>query len=348
MWFQKNFFKYATAILLTLTIVLVAYNIAFLLSPVQEFFTIIFLPILVSGIFYYLFRPFVRLMEKYRIGRLPAILILYVIVICLLALISVYIVPFVIEQVNILTEPPKIEAVKETTSSLLRTPYLEDFVRTYLYKINDWISSNLVITITTITRFAVLIFITPFILFYFLKDDESFYAFVIKNVPVKYEDATKMILSDIDTIMSKFITGQALLAMIMGCLLFIGYTIIGLHHAAILALFAALFFTIPILGSILSLIPALLVGLTVSGFMALKVLIVMLVALWLEGQVISPQMMSQRLNIHPVVLILLLLASGALYGILGLFLATPIFAIVRVIISDIAKIRDEEAVKKVS
>jgi len=340
MWVNNNFFKYGFAILLVLLIAYLASSISFIFKPIFDFFTILFLPVLMAGILYYLFRPFVRFLLEKKFSRLWSIIIVYFIAVCLIVLISVYVVPFVIEQVTVLTEQPNIDAIKNATSSILKNPYLEDFVRTYLYKINEWISSNLVLTLTAITRFTVLLFITPFVLFYFLKDDENLYHFVIKNLPVEYQEEAKMILNDMDSVLSKFITGQAIVSLIMGCMLFIGYLIIGLNHAFILALFAALFFTIPILGSILALIPALLIGLSVSAFMGLKVLVVMLFCLWLEGNIISPQLMSQRLNIHPVILILILIASGALYGILGLLLATPLFAIIKVLIPDLIRIKN--------
>lgn len=338
MWYQKNLFKYAVLTLVFFTIIFVGYNIAFLLSPILEFIAIIFVPILVAGIFYYLMRPFVRYLESRHLSRVTSIVIVYFFAIALMALIGIFAVPFIVEQVSILTDPPKLEAIQEKTNFLMRIPYLEEFFSSTLYKVNNWISSNIIITITTITRFAVLIFITPFLLFYFLKDDQDLYLYFMKNLPVEYQDDARMILSDIDTILSKFISGQVLLAIIMGFLLFLGYLIIGLNHAHILALFATIFFMIPVLGSLIAVIPALLVGLSISTGMALKVALVMMGVIALESNFISPQIMSQRFNIHPVVLILVLLASGALYGILGLFLATPILAIAKVLFYDLTKI----------
>lgn len=340
MWYQKNLFKYSVLTLVFLTIIFVAYNIAFLLNPVLEFITILFLPVLIAGIFYYLLRPLVRLLEKQNLSKIISIIIAYVCAFSVMALIGVFAVPFLIEQISILTEPPKLEAMQKTTTSLMNIPYLEDFIHSSLYKINNWISSNILITITTITRFTVLIFITPFILFYFLKDDHELYAYFIRNLPVDYQEEAKKVLSDVDAIISKFVTGQILLALIMGTLLFVGYLLIGLDHALILAMFATIFFTIPILGSFIAIIPALLVAFATGTAMAIKVALVMLAVLALESNFISPQIMSQRLNIHPLILILVLLASGALYGILGLFLATPILAIAKVLYTDVASIYD--------
>ncbi len=118
----------------------------------------------------------------------------------------------------------------------------------------------------------------------------------------------------------------------------LGSVIIGLNYALVLSLFALIFMTIPFLGPFLSILPALFVGLSDSPFMVVKVFIVFAVVQQIESNVISPLVIGQRLNIHPLTIILLLLAAGSLYGLIGLLLATPLYALVKVLIESLYKI----------
>lgn len=340
-WYESRFFKYAVGILLVLLIIFMMYQTAFLFNPIINFFAALFFPILFAGILYYLLRPLVRRLEKLRIPRVVAIAIAYVITVIFFILIIVHVVPILVEQVNALTSAPaeKIEAVKEKTVDVMRYlhldtisgPEIRNTIIGYLKKIYELITENIGSTIASITRFALWLIITPFILFYLLRDDESADSLWMRVVPKKYHEQAGELFSDIDNVLSSFFTGQLLVAASLGLLIFIGYLIIGLQNAVILALFATVCMTIPIFGTFLALIPALLVGMAESPWMGLKVILVVMVAQILESNFISPQIMAKRMNIHPLILMLILLASGLLYGILGLFLATPVYAVVRVI-----------------
>lgn len=355
MWYKDRFFKYITGTILVLLTLLLISQLSFLIQPIINFIETLFFPLLLAGILYYALRPVVQLLERYRIPRLEAILLIYLFIILFLIIFITYAGPIFVHQIKILTTQPEgtIQAVKEKTVDIMKILSFEVYSITelrgilteYLYKINNLISNNIVDALTTITRFAVVLLITPFVLFYFLKDDRNLYAFFMRSMPIRYQRNGRMILNDMDKTLSMFITGQILVAVSMGCLLFIGYLIIGLQGALVLAFFATFFFTIPIIGTFIAIIPALVVALSDGSWMALKVLIVLLSVVTLEGNFISPQIMAQRLHIHPVITILVLLASGSLYGVLGLFLATPVYALVRVLTTDFYRIYREQRIK---
>lgn len=356
MWFKQSFFKYATAIILILLIIFLLHNVGFLFKPFIDFIMTLAFPIILAGVLYYMFRPLMRLQEKIRIPRVLAIVNIFLGILFILLIVTIYVRPIIIEQVAAFTEAPaqKFEVVKEKTVSIMNLfnfnmysiTELQNMLTAFLKKINTLISENIVETLTSITKIAIVLVISPFILFYFLKDDHLLYEFILKIIPEKYHRDAKKVLHDADTTLSTFITGQLLVAVIVGVLIYIGYEIIGLNNAAILALFAMIFITIPYLGTFIAIIPALLVGLAASPLMALKVVIVMFIAHLLEANLISPQIMAQRLHIHPLLIMLILLASGSLYGIIGLFLATPTYALFRVIFIDLYKISNSHLQRK--
>src|SRR5690606_37285667 len=127
--------------------------------------------------------------------------------------------------------------------------------------------------------------------------------------------------------------GKALDSLCVGCLTYIGFLIIKLDYSLILALFTMFTNVLPSIGPQFGAIPALILGIIDFPLMALKVLIVIVVAQQLEGNLISPQVMGRTLNIHPLTIILLLLVAGSLGGFLGLLLAVPTYAVLKVIVS---------------
>lgn len=345
MWYHRPFFHYATAILLVLVIVFFVYQLYPVFTPVEDFFLTIFAPVLSAGILYYLLRPIVRYLEERKIPRPVSIIFIYLAIIVIAVLISVKIYPTLASQISdVLNEPSKkLEVVKERTVSIINifnfdfyTPVeLQDFVSDWLRKIYEIIKKNMLDILSKTTHVAVILTFIPFILFYLLKDDRVFYSYFMTLVPNKYKGDAEKLMTDLDVTLTTFINGQLFVAFIVGSLLFCGFILIGLDYALALALFGMVVNTIPFVGPFIAIVPALLVGWIISPFMALKVIFVMAGAHVVEANFLSPQIIGQRLNIHPLTIVLLLLACGSLYGILGMLLATPTYALLRVIVYNV-------------
>lgn len=341
MWYQTAFFHYATAFLLSLVIVFYLYQLYPLLIPLETFFLTIFTPVLAAGILYYLLRPLVRWLELRKIPRPVAIFIVYLGIAFIGVLISVEIYPTLSSQIKeVLFEPSKkLQIVKERTVSIISvfnfdfyTPVeLQNFVSNWLQEIYEMMKKNLLDILGKTTHVAVIVAFIPFILFYLLKDDKVFYSYFLYLVPKKYKKEAEKLFADLDFTLTTFINGQLLVAFFVGLLLLSGFLMIGLEYALALALFGMVVNTIPFVGPFIATVPALLVGWVAGPVMALKVIVVMVTTHIIEANLLSPQVIGQRLNIHPLTIVLLLLACGSLYGILGMLLATPAYALLRVI-----------------
>lgn len=346
MWIKETFFKYATAILLVVTIILVLYQTAPVFYPILWFVAAILLPILFATLLYYILRPLVRLLGRW-ISRPLAILAVYAFVAIISLIIALVIIPDITATINDVS-PEKIASIKESSSHLFEKlksyipfsniPMIENLLVSYAPKVNSVIYHAIVNLISTIADIAIAIALTPIVLYYFLKDDDLFSGSVIRFIPTKFQDEAQKILHDVDATLSEFILAQMTVALVIGSLLCIGYFLIGLPNAFSLALFAMIFYVIPFFGTFIAIIPALIVGATVSWIMILKVVVVMVVAHFCESNLLTPRLMSQRLKIHPLTIILLLLAAGTLYGIMGMLLVTPTYAILKVVIWNLYKI----------
>lgn len=117
----------------------------------------------------------------------------------------------------------------------------------------------------------------------------------------------------------------------IGVLAFIGYLIIGMPYALLLALFLAITDIIPYIGPIIGIAPAVLIALTVSPALLIKVVIVNIIVQQCEGNLLSPQIMGRTLKLHPMAIVAALLIGGELAGLVGLILAVPVLAVLKVV-----------------
>lgn len=112
---------------------------------------------------------------------------------------------------------------------------------------------------------------------------------------------------------------------------FIGYLIIGQRYALVLGITAGILNLIPYVGSALALLPSLVIAAFIAPSMVLKVIIVFLVEQTIETRVVSPIIVGNKMQMHPVTTILVLLVSAGMYGLVGMIAGIPIFAILKII-----------------
>lgn len=342
MWIRKPFFEYATGAILIVIFLFFLGKIEYVLWPFKVVVATLFAPILIAGLFYYLLRPFVNLLSRY-VPKVGGIALVFGIIAAILGT-GIYLFgPTVQTQVQSFLElaPEKMEEVTEESESAMAGfefmgvsgAEIRARVLTYIESASDGLVDNVAAVLTALMNIAIVIIVVPFILFFLLKDDEKLIPHITKYLSEEHKPEGRKLLSDMDKTLATYIIGQALVAMTVGLLMFIGYLIIGLDYAFTLAIFAMFLIIIPFLGPILGIIPAMFVAL-VSGepFMAIKVVLVLLVVQQLEGNLITPNIMGNRLNIHPLTIILLLMVSAALYGFIGILIAIPLYAVVKTLV----------------
>lgn len=346
MWINHNFFKYIIGTILVLTTFLLLHRSLPIFQLIIGFLATISIPLLFSVLLYYLLSPLVMRLEQWM-PKWIAILLLYSIIAAIIGGLGLILVPELAGAMSSIS-PNNLDNIKEYLFSFLQVindnlPFIniesiEAFLNANLPKINSFVYQLVVELIKAITTFSIAIALTPFILYYFLRDDHMFSDYVLRFTPQNHQTEVTKILHDINVTLTGFISTQATIAVIVGCFLFIGYLIIGLPYAMLLALFAMIFYVIPFLGTFLAIIPALLIAASIHFSMVIKVIIIMLLAHVIEAYLITPKMMSNTLKIHPLTIIILLIVGGSLFGILGLILITPTYSILKVFVWNIYKI----------
>jgi predicted PurR-regulated permease PerM len=238
-WINHPFFKYAVGTLLILLILLVLYYDTSFFRPVLDFISILFIPIVLSLLLYYLLRPIVYWIEgKLKIPRWGGILVIYLIFAVLIILFFAYLGPTLIKQMTDLanTSLETIGKIRESANAIVGRIFslnLDREIDKRLFDIaqqlTSAVSKNALDLISFLTRIAVILAIIPFIVFYLLKDDEQFSATFLKAVPEEFGREAAKILRNMDETLSNYIKGLVMVSSAVGVMLFFGYLFIGLN-----------------------------------------------------------------------------------------------------------------------
>jgi predicted PurR-regulated permease PerM len=350
----KSKFQYwLVQILLILTIIYVSTKITFLFQPIGVFFSTIFFPILITGFLFFLLNPVVNYLQRNKVPRLIAILIIYVVFTGLLVLAIGNLVPSITKQFTALAnelpryanktlvffddlaQTSEFRWIIDEQNDLLETA--EQKLLKFANTLPDKITVSITNILSVIANIAIILITVPFLLFYMFKDGHKFPNALSKFFPAAYREEGLTVLKETGETLSAYIQGQVTVALAVGILAFIGYLIIDLPFALVMALVVAVTNIIPYVGPILGGAPAVIVALFDSPTKALLVLLVIVVAQQIEGNVLSPLILGKSLDTHPATIIILLLAAGNLAGVMGMVLAIPTYAVVKTIVLNLVK-----------
>jgi len=169
---------------------------------------------------------------------------------------------------------------------------------------------------------------------YILFDYHRLAANVRRYVPVRWRATHADLSRKADRAVGGYLRGQILITIILGVLIWIGLTLSGVPLALAISFLAAVFNLVPYLGPVVGTLPAVLLGLTVSPLTALLALIVFIVANQIEAHLLSPMILGKSTDIHPVTVLISILIGIGFLGILGAFVAVPIAAMLKVVLEE--------------
>ncbi len=150
-------------------------------------------------------------------------------------------------------------------------------------------------------------------------------------VPVRYRTLYGDLSVKADRAIGGYLRGQVLIAIVLGFMLWIGLTIIGVPLATAISVLAAVFNVVPYLGPIVGTIPAVLLGFTVSPLTALLALLVFIAANQIEGHVLGPMILAKSTDLHPLTVLVSILVGVGFLGLLGALVAVPVVALTKVV-----------------
>ncbi|MBP2654879.1 MAG: hypothetical protein H6Q73_2448 [Firmicutes bacterium] len=182
----------------------------------------------------------------------------------------------------------------------------------------------------------------PFIVFYFLKDGEKLRAGLFSFAPEYEQVRLTKVCAEIARVLSAYIRGQLSVCLFSGIAGFIFFTIMGQPFPAVFAALGTFAEFVPVVGPVAVAFLATSLGLVHSTAIALKVVVFYVVMLKINHNIISPKLIGRAVNLHPVVVMIGLLFFGHLFGVLGMVMAVPILAVIRVLIMEFIPVQGEK------
>ncbi|WP_343562669.1 AI-2E family transporter [Kiloniella sp. b19] len=177
-----------------------------------------------------------------------------------------------------------------------------------------------------------LIFITPVVAFYLLRDWDRLVAKIDGWLPRMHQKTIRVLAFEVDETLAGFIRGQGTVCLVLGAFYALGLSLAGLNFGLVIGLLAGFLSFIPYVGAIIGLLLS--VGLALFQFDSLTsvaiVAAVFFAGQFLEGNVLTPKLVGERIGLHPVWVIFGLLAGGTLFGFVGVLLAVPVAAVIGV------------------
>ncbi|HMB78027.1 MAG TPA: AI-2E family transporter [Kiloniellaceae bacterium] len=307
----------------------------------------VLLPFVLGMAIAYLLDPLCDWLEDHKFPRWLATSVLLVLftLFCLTAV--MLLVPVLTSQASELLKraPAYISSVKAHADHLLETleartdPAVMDRIQASFGGISEkaitWLTkalSNLLTQGAAIANLISLVVITPVVAFYLLRDWDKMLASIAGWLPRRHVRVIRSLAGEVDRTLAGFVRGQSMVCLSLGCFYAIGLTLAGLDFGLIIGLMAGFLTFIPYAGSIFGMLLS--VGLAALQFDSLTrvgiVAAIFLVGQAIEGNVLTPKLVGDRVGLHPVWVIFALLAGGALFGFVGILIAVPLAAVVGV------------------
>ena len=321
----------------------------------------------------YILNPVVELLGRVRIGRSLAVVIIYIVLLLLVVLGSVLLSQVIVQTGEFVRRVPsaiqndiapfiertalRVSSWQQNLPEVLSNRFgidpngsdlglrIQEQVAAFLER--TAVSFNSVLrrvategpgvlltgatSILSTTTQVVLILLTSA---YFLYDFPRFTANFRRYVPVRWRPLYRDLVAKADGAVGGYLRGQLLITAILGVFVWVGLKIVGVPLAEGISFLAAIFNLVPYLGPVIGVIPAVILGFTVSPLTALLAVVVFVVANQIEGNILSPFILSKSTNLHPVTVLLAILAGAGLFGLVGALLAVPVVALVKVILEE--------------
>lgn len=308
---------------------------------------IVISPIFIGFLVAWLFEPLVKKLQAKKVSRLLGCILSYLIILGVIFLIAYMFIPSLITQIkDFVAAAPEI--FKELTKFV--TNIIEKFDTNHLVNIKDVkkeitsIISNFGMgLVSNLPEYALSIGKTiingglNFVLglmigFYLLFDFDKVNENIDKMLPKTWKENFRELTKRINTSLRSYVQGVLLVMFLVFLTQSIGLTLAGMEAPLLFALFCAVTDIIPYFGPYIGGIPAVIVGFTISPITGICVLISILVVQLLENNFYQPLIMGHTMQLHPVTIMLGLLIFEHFFGILGMVIATPVIACIKVLL----------------
>ena len=304
-------------------------------------FSAILAMIIISILIAMIFSPVVDYLERKGIKRWLSVLFTYFLTGGIIFFGLSYFVPTIFKQFNTLSKaisPENLSALVGQAEKTIKSifPFFNsinfvDRITTFMQElVIGWVNnlSNIFYSLVSILAISVIV---PFMTFFLLKDTVKILRGVINIMPNKYFEVSYSVIKKISYQLSRFVRAWILDAFCVGVMSGVGLALLGIHNAASIGFVAGMGHLIPYFGPIIGGIPAIIISLVQFGdFSMLPSIIILFATIYtVDNGIIQPNVFSKGTDMHPLVIIILILMGSELLGIFGMLLAVPIATIIK-------------------
>jgi sporulation integral membrane protein YtvI len=306
-------------------------------------------PFLVSLILSYLLLPVVHFMERRRITRSLAIIVIYIAFALIVFIFCVRVMPLLLDDLQDLAEQlPEYAAglqdllgqLEENYERFNLPPRIREIVDNNIQGLGDALVFQLERSYNFLIELfnrIILLLLVPILTFYFIRDEAYLRQKALELFPARYRRELVAVAEEINAALGAFIRGALLVSLLVGLLTYIGLLILGVNYALVLALIVGITNLIPYIGPIIGALPAIVVAFLDTPLLALKVTILIIIVQQVETQLIAPPIIGHSIRLHPLAIFLALLLGGKLFGFIGLILALPATIILRIVTTHVLR-----------
>ncbi|WP_026583770.1 AI-2E family transporter [Bacillus sp. J33] len=329
-------------LLLLFIVIFIFLKLQAIWMPVLEILFAVVIPFIIAAFITYLLHPVVEKLHETGMHRGIAVFIIYFFFFGGIGIALYKGIPAFIHQLRDLAEnAPQfadqyrvwINVIQQKTSTWpdgLQSRIDEGIIA--MEGALDILLTSVINSLLNVLNYAVIIAVIPFISFYLLKDFTIMKKAAWYLTPRKWRKEGVLFLRDIDKSLGSYIRGQLLVCAAIGTISFFLFWVFGMRYPLLLGLIIGITNVIPYFGPIIGAIPAVIIAFTLSVKMVAVTVVIIIVLQFIEGNILSPLIVGKSLHMHPLLIMLALLAGGEAGGIWGLIFAVPILAVLKVIL----------------
>ena len=298
--------------------------------------------VLISAILSYIVLPFVKILEKRANKTLATVLGFLIILVSIIAFFR-FLVPVFIKQIKdlIYFVPDYINTLKSfIQQAYAKMPFLKNVFANI--KINEGLSQKALqlfdgFAPTTFITYISTYLLVPVVMFYMVRDREKIKTFCLFLLPSKMRSSLAFTFKDINRQLRDYVFGEFIIILIVSALMSVALLLFNYDYWLILGIMMGVFNVIPYVGPVFGSVPIILTAALGGWNRILLALILILAVQQIDNLIIQPRVISDSVKIHPVAVLLCVLAGGSIGSFFGMLLAIPVYIVLRILFKEFYK-----------
>lgn len=323
-------------------------TVSFIFRPLVVIITTVLPPMVFALLLYYLLNPVVNFLSKKGVPRTISIILTYVVILGLFFFGGARLIPVIQNQAQDLIKqfPNYIDDFQSAVKNILdSTPFaassdqaldsldkLTKEALTYLGKNWQDGAKGLGTIFSAVSSTAITLFTGPIISFFLLQSPHKLYNAVIELIPPRFRKDCRSLIKIANQQLGAFLKGQVIASLLLGLIYWVVFLLLGLEFATVIALAAGILSIIPYIGSFLAFLPGMFIAFQDSNLMVVKFVIAWFVVQLVHGDLVVPRVMGDKLKIHPITILVVLLVMGDLLGLVGVIFGIPIYSMIKLFV----------------